>query len=265
MNVLILGSSDVGSAVAHCLFRAGYRVLIHEIEQPSATRRGMAFTDAVFDGHATLDGLTARKVDTAAQALTLLQDRSELPVSVLALASLLSAISPHVLVDARMKKRATPPNLRTLAPLTIGLGPNFFAGRNVHLAVETQRGEWLGQVIQHGGTRPLGGEPIALAGHARERYIYAPAEGIFHSPHNIGESVQEGQVIAHLASTPLHAPLSGKLRGLTRSSVHVSAGTKIIEIDPRGAAAQVFGIGERPARIAEGVLQAITSSNTTFA
>lgn len=33
--------------------------------------------------------------------------------------------------------------------------------------------------------------------------------------------------------------------------------TKVIEVDPRIRDAQVFGIGERPARIAEGVLTAI--------
>lgn len=39
--------------------------------------------------------------------------------------------------------------------------------------------------------------------------------------------------------------------------VPVSQGTKVIEVDPRGPAAEVRGIGERPRRIAEGVLQAV--------
>jgi hypothetical protein len=37
----------------------------------------------------------------------------------------------------------------------------------------------------------------------------------------------------------------------------VFPGTKIIEVDPRLQNAQISGIGERPARIAEGVLSAI--------
>ena len=37
-------------------------------------------------------------------------------------------------------------------------------------------------------------------------------------------------------------------------------GTKVIEIDPRGYPALVRGIGGRPARIADGVLQAIDAA-----
>ena len=33
--------------------------------------------------------------------------------------------------------------------------------------------------------------------------------------------------------------------------------TKVIEVDPRGPSAEVYGIGERPRRIAGGVLQGI--------
>jgi anion-transporting ArsA/GET3 family ATPase len=35
------------------------------------------------------------------------------------------------------------------------------------------------------------------------------------------------------------------------------AGTKVVEVDPRGRLEDVRGIGERPRRIADGVLSAI--------
>jgi hypothetical protein len=41
------------------------------------------------------------------------------------------------------------------------------------------------------------------------------------------------------------------IRGLTRDGVPVTMRTKIVEIDPRGASAEVWGIGERARRIAE--------------
>ena len=47
------------------------------------------------------------------------------------------------------------------------------------------------------------------------------------------------------------------VRGVTRDGVPVSKGTKVIEVDPRGDAALVRGIGERPARIAASVVRAI--------
>ncbi|MBN8776396.1 MAG: hypothetical protein J0H13_06900, partial [Thiomonas arsenitoxydans] len=56
---------------------------------------------------------------------------------------------------------------------------------------------------------------------------------------------------------PLPAPLRGVLRGLTRSDVPVRRKTKLVEVDPRGDPALCFGLGERPMRIAQGVLQTV--------
>ena len=60
--------------------------------------------------------------------------------------------------------------------------------------------------------------------------------------------------------TPLAAPLAGCLRGLIHHGAFVHAGTKVIEVDPRGRPERVFGIGERPRRIAQGVLSCISGS-----
>jgi xanthine dehydrogenase accessory factor len=49
------------------------------------------------------------------------------------------------------------------------------------------------------------------------------------------------------------------LRGLTHDSVPVAKKAKVIEVDPRGAKAQIAGIAERPLRIAQGVLEAINT------
>ena len=53
-SVLVRGVGDVGSAVAAVLFRTRYRVALHDEPAPATPRRGMAFTDAVFDGVAVL-------------------------------------------------------------------------------------------------------------------------------------------------------------------------------------------------------------------
>lgn len=57
--ILVRGSGDVGSAVAHTLFKANYAVAIHDSAKPSATRRKIAFCDAIFDGYAALAGVSA--------------------------------------------------------------------------------------------------------------------------------------------------------------------------------------------------------------
>lgn len=257
LHILIRGANDVGSAVAHRLFRAGYSVVIHEIPLPNTTRRRMSFTDAVFDGHATLDGVEAQFVKKLYLLRDALVTRQAIPVVVKDFHELMQTLRPQVLVDARMRKHIQPETQRELAEFTIGLGPNFIAGETVDVAIETNWGESLGQIIKHGATNRLQGEPQEIDGHARDRYVYAPIAGTFHTLLQIGDSVSQGREVARVDSTPLFAPITGVLRGLTHDGVPVTPKTKIIEVDPRTHNAQVSGIGERPARIAEGVITAI--------
>jgi hypothetical protein len=53
---------------------------------------------------------------------------------------------------------------------------------------------------------------------------------------------------------------TSEIRGLTHSGVDVAVGTKIIEVHPRGDPSSVFGLDERPRRIAEGVCRALANS-----
>lgn len=257
ITILIRGSGDIGSAVAHAVFKADYPVLIHEVKQPSTTRRRMAFCDAIFDGCATLDGINAQLCRRIPETAIHLAKRVLVPISTLDLTFILDVFKPEVLVDARMRKHYKPEIQISLAPFTIGLGPNFIAGETVHAAVETGWNEELGRIVWQGATRPLEGEPQTIAGHARDRYVYAPADGIFHTGLQPGHMVSAGQEVARLDEIPLYAPIDGMLRGLTHDGVPVAQKTKIIEVDPRGQQAQISGIPERPRRIAAGVLLAI--------
>lgn len=259
LRILIRGANDIGSAVAHYLFKAGYAVAIHEDPKPTTARRKMSFTDAVYGGEAMLDGVQANRVENLSSLRGLLVSHSFIPVLIGDFFRLIEKLRPQVLVDARMRKHTKPVRQIHLAPLTIGLGPNFSTGINIHLAIETAWGADLGCVIQRGGTNPLEGEPKPIEGHARDRYVYAPFAGTFRTSLQIGDKVESGEVVARIDSTPLLAPIAGFLRGLTRDNVPVSLRTKVIEVDPRKENAQVSGIGERPARIAEGVVTAIQS------
>ncbi|HEV7808022.1 MAG TPA: hypothetical protein VGO80_19560 [Solirubrobacteraceae bacterium] len=262
-TVLVRGSGDVGSAVAVVLHRAGYGVAIHEIAAPSAPRRGMAFADAVFDGACALDGLLARRVDDVAALASVVSAGEDVAVTVDELETVLAALAVDVLVDARMRKRARPERQIELAPLTIGLGPNVTAGKTTHVAIETQWGEDLGNVLAAGATHALGGEPRSFDGHGRDRFVYAPVAGVLRTSAAIAQVVRAGEVVARIGDEPLVAPLDGILRGLTHDGVAVDAGEKVLEVDPRGDVSKVVGIGERPRRIAEGVLRAIASDATT--
>lgn len=263
IRCLVLGTNDVASAVAWELWRAEYAVIVSEEPRPAVTRRGMAFADAVFDGAVELAGVWARRVDDAPTALLLLERREAIPLLVgWPVERLVAELRPEVLIDARMRKHAAEqPVWRGLVPLTIGLGPGFAGGREVDVAVETSR-EALGLVRWTGENLPLAGEPRPLAGYKREQYRYAPVAGMVRTQYRIGDPVEADQLVAVIETptgerVPLTAPISGVLRGLVRDGVPVSQGAKVLEVDPRGAAAQVRGINERAARIAVGVRAAI--------
>lgn len=256
MVVLVRGIGDIGSAVAHLLFREGYRVAIHEEPKPTTTRRGMAFADAAFDGRAELEGVAAVHAHTVQAVLSALDCRDAVPVYVRPWGPLLAKLGHRALVDARMRKHGAPEVQIGYADLTIALGPGLVAGRHAHVVVETSW-DGLGAVITEGSSLPLAGEPRELGGHARDRYVYAPADGVFRTRARIGDGVRKGQPIAEVGPVLLDAPLDGVLRGITHDGAPVTVGTKVIEVDPRGRVGEVRGIGERPRRIAEGVLSAI--------
>jgi xanthine dehydrogenase accessory factor len=255
--VLIKGGGDVGSAVAHLLFRNSYLPVIVESSTPSTTRRRMAFATAVFEGEAELEGVRAERVDSIESLKVLLLWRKVIPVFIGTVETALVALTPGIVVDARMRKRETPEQQINEAPLVIGLGPGFRAGETVHVVIETNRGPHLGRVLTEGSADSYTGEPISIEGYKRERYSYASTSGTFHTTRDVGMSVQAGDVLGRIGTHELHAQVSGIIRGLTRDGIGVIQGTKVAEIDPRGQEELISGIAERPRKIAEGVLAAI--------
>ena len=87
--------------------------------------------------------------------------------------------------------------------------------------------------------------------------MYAPCAGAFVTSFEIGDYVQKEQEVARIDSAALLAPINGILRGLTRNGAYVSQKTKVIEVDPRTEGAQISGVGERPAKIAQGVVTVV--------
>lgn len=255
--MLIRGVGDVGSAIAYGLYSQGFEVILHDGPQPHYARRGMSFTDAMFDPDgAMLEALRARRCDNVTTLVSALSHREIIPVTTRDIASLCHSLKPQVLVDARMRKRLTPERQSHLALLTIGVGPNFVAGDTVHLVIESSW-DGLGNIITQGPAKPLAGTVREIAGYGIERIIYAACDGVFLTSLNIGARVQAGATAGRLEHFEIRAPLGGRVRGLTRSGVGVGRGMKILEIDPRENDALVFGLGERPIKIAEGVLAAI--------
>ena len=206
-RVLVRGIGDIGSGVAHRLFREGYAVVIHDEPKPATTRREMCFANAAFDGRTTLEGVEAIRAPNLNRLTELLASRTAIPVYIRPLRPLLKTIEPDILIDARMRKHSGPEVQRGLAPFVVGLGPSLEAGRHADVVVETSW-DGLGRVIRKGSSRPLAGEPQMVGGHARERYVYAPLDGVFRTKAQIGDVVHRGQEIAESASP--HCPLRSR-------------------------------------------------------
>ena len=253
--VLIRGGGEIASGVAHKLARVNFRVCLTETPHPLAVSRGVAFCEAIYDGDKEVEGVVAKKVESANEISKTWQE-NKLPIIVDPEALVKEALKPQILVDAIMAKKNLGTRI-TDAPLVIGLGPGFKAGRDVHMVVETNDSQNLGKVIMEGEAEKDTGIPIAVAGLTFERALHSPANGIFQTNKDIGDMVAAGDVIASVAKKPVKAEIGGILRALLRSGTVVEKGTKLGEIDPTGNKEACFTIRPKMSKIADGVLEAI--------
>ncbi len=168
----------------------------------------------------------------------------------------MDVLKPHVLVDAIVAKKNLGTRI-TDAPLVIGLGPGFTAGRNVHVVIETQRGHDLGRLIFDGEAEPNTGIPGEISGFSEERVLRAPTEGVFRPHKKIGEQVKEGEVVATVEDFPVKAGIDGVLRGILRDGTRVREMMKAGDIDPRHKRAPCYSISDKARTVAGGVLKAI--------
>ena len=168
---------------------------------------------------------------------------------------------PIAVVDAILAKK----NLgttRDMAPITVGLGPGFVAGKDVDAVIETKRGHNLGRVIWEGSAAENTGIPGIIGGYGKERVIHAPASGVLHNVKKITDTVSKGEVIALIetenGNVSVEASIDGILRGLIRDGYFVTTGFKIADIDPRVEEYDnCFTISDKARCIAGGVLEAV--------
>jgi len=258
VSVVVRGGGDLASGVIYRLVKAGFPVTITELAHPLAIRRAVAYASAVYEGEITVEGLTARRVERAADVPAVLA-AGEIPVLVDDAGTALTALKTAVVVDARLAKR----NLGTTigdAPLVIALGPGFEAGIDCHAVIETSRGHSLGRVIWDGSAEPDTGTPGNVQGHAADRVLRAPADGYVTPRVSIGDRLGEGDTVAVVGDLPIVAPFDGVLRGLIHPSVAVTGGMKIGDIDPRAVREHCFTISDKSLAVGGGVLEAVLSA-----
>ncbi len=258
--IIVRGGGDLATGTIYKLKKSGFPVLILEVENPSAIRRNVAFSEAIYQGQQTVEDMTCFFADSLQQAEDFLQE-GKLTILVDPKGEAITSLTPLAVVDAIIAKR----NLgtaKTMAPITVALGPGFVAGEDVDAVVETKRGHNLGRVIWSGSAAPNTGVPGLIGGFGKERVMHSPAQGILKNVKKITDTVTKGEVIAVIETgsdmVPVEASLDGILRGLIRDGYPVTKGFKIADIDPRSEEYEnCFTISDKARCIAGGVLEAI--------
>jgi xanthine dehydrogenase accessory factor len=252
--VLIKGGGDLATGIAHRLHRAGFSIVITELDKPTVIRRTVAFAQAVYSREVTVEGVTAvlARIEEADSLLV----QEKIPILVDASAQSVEMLKPWAIVDAIIAKKNTGTDC-TQAAIVIGVGPGFTAGIDVHAAVETMRGHDLGRVITAGAAIVDTGVPGDIGGYTIERLLRAPVDGIFKAVSRIGDMVRPGDIVAEVSGTPVTASIGGVVRGLLQDGLDVTARMKVGDIDPRCQRDHCFTISDKARAIGGGVLEAL--------
>lgn len=255
MLVLIKGAGDLATGVAVRLRRCHMDVVMTDLPQPTAVRRTVAFSQAVYDGAATVEGVAARRCAGREEALAAL-GRGEVAVLADPAAEIRTRLPFDALVDAILAKRNTGTGLGD-APIVLALGPGFTAGVDCHGVVETQRGHDLGRLLLSGAAAPNTGVPGDVGGYTKERIIRAGAGGPFEPLAAIGEFVTKNQPVAQVSGVITRAALDGVVRGMLPAGLTVRAGMKCGDIDPRCEVGHCFTVSDKSRAVAGGVLEGL--------
>lgn len=268
--IICRGGGDLATGIVHRLFRAGFPVLVLETDSPAAIRRQVSFSEAVYDGTATVEGVTAERIASANRAsVNHVLEEGRVPLLVDPEGSSIPLLKPDIVVDAIIAKK----NLGTakeMAPLVIGVGPGFTAGEDVDLVVESMRGHNLARIFTTGAALPNTGIPGNIGGFTKERVLHAEAAGYMKNIRQIGDIVEKGEEIARIyekmtedgtfsgSYVSVEASISGMIRGLIREGYHFQKGFKIADIDPRESElANCFTISDKARSIGGSVLEAV--------
>ena len=264
MFVYIRGGGDLASGVAFRLFQAGFCLLISELSEPLVIRRTISFAETVYRGKFTIEGINSRLVNDIPTAVNAIS-RGGIPVIIDPGAGSMTKLREHfpqnikiVLVDARMMKKPPEP-LPDDVDFYIGLGPGFTGGSNCDAVIETNRGHTLGRIIWKGSPEADTGIPAPVSEHSSDRVLRAPTDGILTTQLQIGDHLEQGELVSQVSEKPVYAPISGVLRGLINPGIRVLKDQKIADIDPRDDPKYCNLISDKSLAVGGAVLAAILS------
>lgn len=252
--VIVRGGGDIASGTICRLHNAGFSVVILETNKPTAIRRKVAFSEAAYQTTKTIENITASRTECVED---LPSNSKTIPLLIDPNGEAIKILRPIAVVDAILAKKNYGTHLN-MAPVCIGLGPGFHAGKDVNAVIETNRGHNLGRIIYNGEALANTGIPGEISGYSRERVIYAQSSGSWQLEKDIGESVSKGDLIGYIGTSPVKATMAGFIRGIIRDKSQVHGGLKLADIDPRlDERKNCTTISDKARCISGGVLEAL--------
>lgn len=254
--IIIRSGGDIASGTIQKLHRCGFKVLVLEIEKPSAIRREVAFGEAVYRGKITIEGDTSVLCKDISE-IENAWNNNHIPVVIDPSGEYIKKLSPIAVVDGILAKKNCGTTI-DMAPIVIGLGPGFEAKKDVHIVIETMRGHDLGRLIFDGVSMPNTGIPGIIKGVGKERVIYSPVAGNVVAIKKIGDIVKKDEIIAKINDIEILSPISGVLRGIIPNGYLVPEKFKIADVDPREEEQKnCFTISDKARTIGGSVLEGI--------
>ena len=117
----------------------------------------------------------------------------------------------------------------------------------------------MGRVYYEKGQSPIPntGIPGIIAGRGAERVMHAPACGVFHCIHAIGDRVKAQETVAIVGGKEVKAQIDGTLRGLLPDGFYAAEGMKCADVDPRCEYEHCFSCSDKSLAMGGAVLEAI--------
>lgn len=102
--VVVRGGGDIATGTIAKLHHSGYKVLVLEAQSPSAIRRHVALSEAVYEGTSRVEDIVCQRVTTLSEARNV-WDQGQVPLMVDPEGTVMETIRPWAVVDAILAKK----------------------------------------------------------------------------------------------------------------------------------------------------------------
>ena len=102
--VVVRGGGDIATGTIYKLARCGFHILVLEIEHPSAIRRNVAYSEAVYDGQKEVEGIECVLIHSLDELESVFKE-NKIAMMVDPQGTSIDVLKPEIVIDAILAKR----------------------------------------------------------------------------------------------------------------------------------------------------------------